>query len=484
MGSETVGFAQTVLLTVILALLLLLLSALTWWTLRTTDNDHTAFTMAIRPLLSIISNVTDINYGYLTPAQSPNQGEVTCWLLDTRNLWPGDSILTAQGARDAMSLISMPEQNAIKGKMFVQDARMSLGSALLKRLFISQTLGMKWKDIRIARKGNEKHGKPCAVDAVGRPISGIDFNVSHQGGLVTLIGYDGPQNHEYTPSGMVYGMISPTTKADDVMVGTDIVCVNERDDYRTIDTEGIDGWVDIYEYVFSGEERWSMKYDVDYITLLDGTILRRDDIGRHDRCIARNKSIDLTTPSGRDFSFSSERIIEAKLRRFYTFFCYKEAYIKLAGEALLAPWLKQLEFFNVRAPKPGTQPRCSTHGVWGEEVEDVEVHLHSRPVNDVKMKIQAFEEDFMISAAIQGEIQGLKIPAFKTLNLEKDVLAFTPLSDRQKVSHLRHGSEPAPRMRTGGGDDLITSPTLAGKDTPSIYENPYLYAREVPLCLM
>jgi 4'-phosphopantetheinyl transferase len=321
------------------------------------------------------------------------------------------------------------------------------------------------------------------VDAVGRPIGGIDFNMSHQGGLVVLIGYNGRENHQFTPSGMVYGMISPTTQNEEVTAAIDIVCVNERDDYRTIDSDGLDGWVDIYDSLFSDEERWTMKYDVDYITLNDGTILNRDDIGRHDRCIARNKEISLTTPNGRSHTFNSECILDAKLRRFYTYFCYKEAYIKLSGEALLAPWLKQLEFFNVRSPKPGVPARCSTHGVWGEVVDDVSVHMHGRQVQDVQMKIQGFEENFMISTAIQGEIQGLKIPAFKSLDLETDVLAFTPLRQlRPKIVHNRVVSEPPPYMKTG--EHLLTSPLVHVRDVPNLNDNPYLYAREVPLCLM
>ncbi|KAI7209211.1 putative phosphopantetheinyl transferase [Hortaea werneckii] len=351
--------------------------------------------------------------------------EVTCWLLDTRDLWHGDNIFSAEGAAQALSLISLPEQNSCTTKMFVSDARMSLASALLKRLFITKTLGIPWKDVKLARKGNEKHGKPCAVDESGRPIDGIDFNVSHQNGLVALIGWDGRKQHRYDPNGHIQGLLSPGMKQDDVMVGVDIVCVNERDSaHTTIDMEGFDGWVDIYDSVFSEEERWSMKYDVDRVTLLDGSQLKAADLGRHDRCITRHKDISLTTPAGQDLTFSSELLIDAKLRRFYTYFCYKEAYIKLAGEALLAPWLRQLEFSNVRSPRPGTQARCSTHGTWGEEVDDVEVRLHGRPVDDVRMKIQAFEENFMLSTAIQGAVEGLKIPAFQKLDLQADVMAF------------------------------------------------------------
>lgn len=452
----------------------------------TPEDACVPFTMATRPrpLLSMLTSTTELNHGYITPAQSPTQGEITTWLLDTRKLWPGDRITDSAAAMEAMSLISTAEQKSIRGKLFAADAKMSLGSALLKRLYISQTLGIKWEEVRLGRKGNEKHGKPCAVDAVGRAVPGIDFNVSHQNGLVALIGYNGQSNHEYTPSGMVYGMISPTTK-DEVMVGVDIVCVNERDDYRTIDAEGVDGWVDIYEYVFSAEERWSMKYDVDYVTIYDGTVLSRDDIGRLDRCTDRHRDLTVTTAKGKKHNFSSESIIEAKLRRFYTYFCYKEAYIKLAGEALLAPWLKQLEFFNVRSPKAGTPARCSTHGTWGEVVDDVEVHMHGKQIHDVRMKVQALEEDFMISTAIQGEIHGIKVPDFKNLDLEKDIMKFTPLAQKSlprrfTQSHNRNVSEPIPTMKTS----LMTPPTVNVREVPSIYENPYLFAREVPLCLM
>jgi 4'-phosphopantetheinyl transferase len=121
---------------------------------------------------------------------------------------------------------------------------------------------------------------------------------------------------------------------------------------------------------------------------------------------------------------NSEQLIDAKLRRFYTYFCYKEAYIKLSGEALLAPWIKALEFFGVRSPKPGVQARCSTHGTWGEEVDDVEVHLNKKEVSDVKMKIQAYEEDFMIATAMQGDVEGLKVPGFTSLNLNADVMQY------------------------------------------------------------
>lgn len=369
-------------------------------------------------------------HGLPTPPDSAGSSSsgaptVTTWLMDTRTMWPGDNIFSADGAAKAMALVSTAEQTVITSKIFIADARMSLASALLKRLFISKTLGIPWKEVNIGRKGDPKHGKPCAVDSANVPIDGIDFNISHQNGLVALIGFDGRNHGPLRTFNNPLGYPSPgAAVSDQVTVGVDIVCVNERDDYRTIEEEGLDGWVDIYDIIFSDEERWSMKYDVDYVTQLDGTHLTAEDLGRHDRCIARNKDLLFRTPSGNQVSLNSEQLIEAKLRRFYTYFCYKEAFIKLSGEALLAPWIKCLEFFGVRSPKPGVQARCSTHGTWGEEVEDVEVHLHKKEVSDVKMKIQAFEEDFMISTAMQGDVEGLKVPGFTTLDLNGDVMNY------------------------------------------------------------
>lgn len=379
----------------------------------------------ISTLMHGIANAFSANSAMSDPTLlSSDHGEITCWVIDTRSLWPGKDIWSAPGAPEAMSLISMQEQKAISTKMFIQDARMSLASALIKRLYVSKTLDIPWKDVALARKGDPKHGKPCAVDAVGRPIEGIDFNVSHQAGLVALIGWKGSNRHNYNHAGGIEGSLSSPDRESfesKVMVGVDIVCVNERDDYRTVDAEGMDGWVDIYDFVFSDEERWSMKYDVDYVPLSDGTTLSKEDLGRHDRCVHRNKNIVLRTPSEKEVSFSSNELIDAKLRRFYTYFCYKEAYIKLSGEALLAPWIKQLEFNNVRSPKP---IKDDASGKWGEVVEDVEVHLHKSNVEDVRMKIVAFEKNIMLSTAIQGRIEGLQVPAFTMIDLRKDIFAY------------------------------------------------------------
>lgn len=279
---------------------------------------------------------------------------------------------------------------------------MSLGSALLKRLFIAKTLSIPWQSIRFGRKRDPKHGKPCALLPDGTPAP-IEFNVSHQAGLVALVG----------------------CRSSDVELGVDIVCVNERNDYRLIDQEGLDGWVDVYQDIFSEEESWDMKYNVDPFPLLDGTVVTPEMLGRSDRCCVRDQELTATLPSGAVRKFQSDLLIDAKLRRFYTYWCYKEAYIKLDGEALLAKWIKELEFRWVRAPKAGTVARCSTLGTWGERVNDAEVWLKRERLDDVRMEIQAFEENYMISVAAKpAEAVPEVLTNFTSLHLEHDIMDF------------------------------------------------------------
>ncbi|KAL6711542.1 hypothetical protein ACN47E_004476 [Coniothyrium glycines] len=352
---------------------------------------------------------------------------LTCWLLDTRSLWPGTKITDSESARQALALISSEEQASVTRKYHIADARMSLASALLKRLFIHRTLATPWDQIKLGRKRDPKHGKPCALSHLpSSDPAPVEFNISHQAGLVALVG-------AYTPN-------------LDVELGVDIVCVNERNDHRVISADGFDSWVDMYSELFSTSELFSMKYTLPPFHLPSGDVVHPEQLGRHDRCVVPGQRISIALPDGRTSTFDSEVIIEAKLRRFYTFWCYKEAYIKLDGEALLAKWIPRLEFENVKAPAPGSPPRCSTHGVWGERVSDAEVWFtggekdEERPhgvgslpegekkrLGDTKLQIQAFEENFMIGVAAKmrsGEDRALPdvLTAFRSLDLEEDVL--------------------------------------------------------------
>lgn len=309
---------------------------------------------------------------------------------------------------------------------------MSLGSALLKRLFVHKALGIPWKDIKFARKRDPVHGKPCALlSSSSTELAPLEFNVSHQAGLVALVGCK--------------------TEELNAELGVDIVCVNERNDYRTIDADGFDAWVDIYSEIFSHEESFDMKYNGASFPLLDGTMVTPEMLqaGRYDRCVRRHQKLRAKLNTGEEKTFDSELLIDAKLRRFYTFWCYKEAYIKLDGEALLAQWIPQLEFKNVRAPLPGTVARCSTHGTWGERAGDAEVWFtkakgkggpagvetqnmregEDKRLEDTRVEIQAFEEAFMIGVAAKmkdGSPEGQKLPAeltkFVSLDIEADLM--------------------------------------------------------------
>ncbi|KAF2850368.1 4'-phosphopantetheinyl transferase [Plenodomus tracheiphilus IPT5] len=347
---------------------------------------------------------------------------LTCWLLDTRSLWPGNKITDSESACEALDLITPEEKENVTRKYHIADARMSLASALLKRLFIHHALGTPWKDIKFSRKRDPKHGKPCAILPNGSPAP-VEFNISHQAGLVALVG--------------------SKTDQHEVELGVDIVCVNERNDLRTIDEEGFNGWIDIYSEIFSQEESFDMKYTGLSFPLLDGTIITPDLLGRHDRCCTRGQDLPVTLSNGEKRIVSSDLLIDAKLRRFYTYWAYKEAFIKLDGEALLAKWIPRLEFKNVRAPAPGSPARCSTHGVWGERVSDAEVWFsakrgedgpwgvvgsegESKRLEDVRMEIVGFEEEFMIAVAVRGVVggeEGEGVTGFRGLDLEGDVLS-------------------------------------------------------------
>jgi 4'-phosphopantetheinyl transferase len=310
-------------------------------------------------------------------------------------------MLTPLQASEALQLITPEERETCLRKYHLKDAKMTLASALLKRLFVSKTLDIPWKDVRFGRKRDPTHGKPCALLPDGSPAP-IEFNVSHQAGLLALVGCN----------------------TNEVELGVDIVCVNERNDYRVIDAEGFGGWVDIYQDIFSPEESADMKNNADTFKLLDGTEVHPESLDPSARrCLTRNQSLRARLPSGETRTFSSELLLDAKLRRFYTFWCYKEAYIKLDGEALLAKWIKELEFRNVRAPQPGTVARCSTHGSWGERVGDAQVWLKGRRLEDVRVEIQAFEEDFMLSVAAKpvGLLPEV-LTGFERVDLEGDVV--------------------------------------------------------------
>lgn len=381
------------------------------------------------------------------------QTTLTRWLLDTRSIWPGTRITDSNSASACLDLISEAERKAILRKYHIADSRMSLASALLKRAYIHHCTGLSWSKINFTRKGDPQHGKPAwkPPDETypGYPWPRIDFNISHQAGLVTLVGACTVVRDEPPSATWRDGGAQDRNGDEEVLVGCDIVCVDERRDLDSIRETNFDEWTSGFGEIFSYEELWDITYTLpsNSLTLLNGEEVGSHELGRLDRIIVCDQDVAVTMADGRIEEFSSDLIIEEKMRRFYTFFALKEAYIKLVGEGLLAPWIKKCEFRGVRAPKQGTVARCSMHGVWGGKVtggvtvspiatesnghpnavgesgEQIEIWLSDEEIVDVRTEVQAFEENFMIATMVRpGSILAdHNFPEWHRVDLESDI---------------------------------------------------------------
>lgn len=199
----------------------------------------------------------------------------------------------------------------------------------------------------------------------------LDFNVSHQAGIVSLIAAVGFKG---------------------VTVGTDVVCVNERlqQDYAHINKYGFDDWVDVHADVLADSEVAFMK----------------------------SAPVD-------DRSRGAETAIEKRLRRFYSIWCLREAYVKMTGDALLAPWLKELEILDVQSPtaKEGIDTKSLEEG---EVVRQFANYFQGKVVTDVRTELTALGMHYMIAGSIRipKELKdsGIKLGKWQQLNLEKDIL--------------------------------------------------------------
>jgi 4'-phosphopantetheinyl transferase len=311
-------------------------------------------------------------------------------------------------ASKALSLLPQQEQQAVLKYYHVKDAKMSLASSLLKHLAIAKLYGVPWTEVVVSRDAN---GKPCYVPKTSGSET-IEFNVSHQAGIVTIIAC----------------ICAP----GEVQLGTDVVCVNERDDYARIEKEGFFSWVDMHSDVFAPSETQALKMDTTQLVLplpegLELTGYARDAIAR---CQYLSQLTTWKDAAGQVRQLEPEVIIEAKLRRFFALWCLREAYVKMTGEALLAKWLQELEFRRFRTPSTfkdecgSSQISKNTSLELGEVVTDFEIFFKGKLVDDVAMELRAFEENYMVASAAR-----LKVPersmaifgGFVELELERDI---------------------------------------------------------------
>ncbi|XXH02283.1 hypothetical protein Hte_008653 [Hypoxylon texense] len=280
--------------------------------------------------------------------------EVIQYLVDTRDLWPRATKtkdLENEASR-ALALLTEEEQKGVLRYYFVPDAKMSLASHLLKHWVVSKYAGVPWWDTKLTRDPN---GKPIYVDpATGKQP--VFFNVSHQAGLVALVAVAG------------YG-----GQAD---VGTDVVCTSERRtrDHRIVNTEGWSKFVDMHADVFGRLEASYLKGDL------------------------------LSTQPGLPELARGEQIVDFKLRCFYTLWCLREAYVKMTGEALLASWLKDLNFRRFRAPEPGArfEQLPDAEAVEKQEIiKDHEITFHGKRVEEANICLRSLGPDYMTCSAIR-----------------------------------------------------------------------------------
>jgi 4'-phosphopantetheinyl transferase len=307
---------------------------------------------------------------------------------------------------------------------------MSLASALLKRAYIARSTSLPWTSIKFARKLDSKLGKPYWAAPPHEPRAGhpnklwpkIDFNVSHQNGLVVFVGV------------CHYG------DDDDVQISVDIVSPNERNDLTNIATSDFATFVSTYDVMFSESELFLLAYTLPEkasIQQLSGASVPVARLGRLDRSIVCGQTLSISSPGGGIETILSDLIIEEKLRTFYAAFSLKEAFLKLGGEGLAADWIQDCEFQGVRAPGKGGVPRCNLAGVWGGKItgggrddsdsshdEELELSLRGKEVKDVRMELQSYEEDYLICtmtrpASILGP--GAVFPEWQRINLERDI---------------------------------------------------------------
>ncbi|KAJ5668992.1 4'-phosphopantetheinyl transferase A [Penicillium macrosclerotiorum] len=311
------------------------------------------------------------------------------WYIDTRE-WEANGLDLPM-----LHALRPAEQQAVTKFHHAADKRMSLASHLLKYLFIHHTCGVPWKDIVFSRTAAPQNRPYYASGSATQ----VEFNVSHQASLTILAGTLAPNDEMLQKNtAKAISFIPPR-------LGIDVTCVNERRKPMTTIGDFIE-FVSIFSEVFSPGELAIMKNPISTL---------------HQ---ARELGFAKSFPSDDDGT-----VIEYGLRLFYSYWALKEAYLKMTGDALLAPWVRTLEFSNVIPPDPVDPLQASKpYGVsrdkkhipqstknWGVPYTRVKISRAGRPLDDVRIQLQSFESDYIIATAGSGASVGV-IPQ----NCQKD----------------------------------------------------------------
>jgi 4'-phosphopantetheinyl transferase len=248
-----------------------------------------------------------------------------------------------EAVQAALNRLPQDEKAKVLRFHFTSDAKMALASCLLKRKAITQICEVPWHEANVTLDHNKKPYFVPGGENTGKTIA---LNVSHHGGLVAVAACPGS-----------------ATK-----LGIDIVSMSQAN-ITTVARQGFETWVRTFEAVFSDREL--------------------------------NDIVNFVPPESSD----PQAEIATKLRHFYLHWAMKEAYVKMTGEGLVARWVKDLEFLNVRTPKHANELNLESE--YGEAICDVEIYLYSKRVYDVKLEVQAFRDGFLVVAASDRSINFL-----------------------------------------------------------------------------
>lgn len=307
------------------------------------------------------------------------------WYIDSRN-WE------ARGLQlPLLETLRPAEQEAVKRYYHAADRRMSLASHLLKYLYIHHACGVPWKDIVFSRTAPPEH-RPYYDSPSSTKV---EFNVSHQASMTILAGTIAPDADQLET--LASAGISPLLPR----LGIDVTCVNERKPIKTF--RELREYVDMFSEVFSLSELNDM---------------RNPQLAFH-RAVSLGCARSFASAEGGKI-LDEDDLVRFGLRLFYSYWALKEAYVKLTGEALLAPWLRELEFTNVVPPEPVINaslapaseslsgPKTSQHSPnkWGPPYRDVIVSKNGQQLTDVRIELVAFDSDYIVATAGYGSSVG------------------------------------------------------------------------------
>lgn len=242
---------------------------------------------------------------------------------------------------------------------------MSLLSALLKRLVIARTYpSLPWSQCTYTR---DERTKPVFYYPLASRSQSLKFNVSHQAGLVVLLAANPDLQAADLQAGDVHDVEGHATDIN-ADLGVDVVCPSERAsrDHEMITKEGWANYVEIHDSVLSEDEA------------------------------ARLKAV--------------QGPIDVKLGYFYTLWCLREAYVKMTGDALLATWLKDLDF---RYFAPPGRPSIQQPG------RHLEIWMGNEQDTNVAVALDWYlDNEFMIASTCRGSMQKHHLAQYQFLDLE------------------------------------------------------------------